>query len=720
MAFIFTDAGEYRQLPCPGRITIGRGNENSIRPESQSVSKQHAVITTERIPNTPKLDLWIEDLNSKNGTFVGESPLDMERVHDRRKLLFGDYIRFGHSTKLFRLIDRIPDNIEGNIPEILISKSTDSLNRLGNVPVPGTTNLPGIMPNDIVQPTNIIEGNIFDHPQDDHGAMIGGTNRDARPTFSSGLQRQESGDRYATVMESHEQEDFNVMLRYNAKKGQTSQPVQLFIGGTDTSQERAKGPQSSQPSQPPQDAAVRQSVNPSDNIKMVNFWDTRDQVRDSQGASNSDVIKSTRSAGQEHGTTEQYTSYENLMPVPQLPSTQPNHPQQPLRSILRRKATDIAEVAAKYEAPKLSSAVAFFKFPAEELNKESLAKYVADLSPWLDKMNKLHVPSNQTVVNIVNSLLQPLAEKEEACVNDIDSIVSNYNSLSDPQREAIAAEFIAETFAPGSSSSDQVSSCIIGLQELLRSTVLGATAQGAPHLNRLTEVDKALLNEMAVILQTESLSVRQLSQAQIVQTLKAARGNFQELDLENVFTRCYSCLENLNLFLESLGQDSQISLAASEYFEIMLQTLTFVMLDLWQAYLILLSLAAAVNETVIRRTDIVKGQSGKSSNLLKLREFALQGDEHSMMNILRELRSQELQTVGKQHNKISRVFEIVTKFTLKSAYRQWMSATSGLRRRDLRLFEADELVKIRRKQKWYTIWLNKFREKKLMKKCLYR
>ena len=121
MAFLLTDVGEYRALTCPAKFTFGRATENDFRPDSQSVSKRHAVLETSFIPGTEKIEVFIEDLKSTNGTFVGESPLDFEHVSGKRKIPFGTYIRFGFSQKYFRLVDRITDS---SVEEVLILSSS--------------------------------------------------------------------------------------------------------------------------------------------------------------------------------------------------------------------------------------------------------------------------------------------------------------------------------------------------------------------------------------------------------------------------------------------------------------------------------------------------------------------------------------------------------------------------------------------------------------------
>lgn len=125
MVFLKTDTGEFRELLVPSIVSIGRGNSNDIRPQSQSVSKLHAQITLSFVPGTGKVEAWLEDLNSSYGTFAGESPLDIERVKGKIKLYFGFYIRFGHAPNYFQYMETIPPNAEVLRPEIIVSPSKE-------------------------------------------------------------------------------------------------------------------------------------------------------------------------------------------------------------------------------------------------------------------------------------------------------------------------------------------------------------------------------------------------------------------------------------------------------------------------------------------------------------------------------------------------------------------------------------------------------------------
>jgi len=74
-----------------GDNVIGRGDEAAISIESSKVSRQHANIAVGATETT------IEDMGSKNGTFVGA-----ERVTSRRTLSDGDEITVGPARMMFR------------------------------------------------------------------------------------------------------------------------------------------------------------------------------------------------------------------------------------------------------------------------------------------------------------------------------------------------------------------------------------------------------------------------------------------------------------------------------------------------------------------------------------------------------------------------------------------------------------------------------------------
>src|SRR5438105_3392790 len=74
-----------------GDNLIGRGDDAAISIESSKVSRQHANISV------TATEVTIEDMGSKNGTFVGG-----ERITSRRTLSDGDEISVGPAHMMFR------------------------------------------------------------------------------------------------------------------------------------------------------------------------------------------------------------------------------------------------------------------------------------------------------------------------------------------------------------------------------------------------------------------------------------------------------------------------------------------------------------------------------------------------------------------------------------------------------------------------------------------
>jgi len=74
-----------------GENLFGRGDADVVELPSTTVSRRHARISVDE-------DAWIEDLGSKNGTFVGD-----RQVTSRVRLSDGDRIRLGSFLLTFRV-----------------------------------------------------------------------------------------------------------------------------------------------------------------------------------------------------------------------------------------------------------------------------------------------------------------------------------------------------------------------------------------------------------------------------------------------------------------------------------------------------------------------------------------------------------------------------------------------------------------------------------------
>lgn len=66
------------------RLLIGRAEDCDVRPLSEDVSRRHAAVTVAAD------EVWVEDLGSRNGTFVNGA-----RITGRTKLVSGDIVRVG-------------------------------------------------------------------------------------------------------------------------------------------------------------------------------------------------------------------------------------------------------------------------------------------------------------------------------------------------------------------------------------------------------------------------------------------------------------------------------------------------------------------------------------------------------------------------------------------------------------------------------------------------
>ncbi|CAM9835978.1 unnamed protein product, partial [Ectocarpus fasciculatus] len=79
---------------------IGRARVNDIKPHHGSISKQHAVLELSGDPTELFSQAVVEDLHTRNGTFVGH-PDRLNVITGKRPLKMGEYIKFGDCQNLF-------------------------------------------------------------------------------------------------------------------------------------------------------------------------------------------------------------------------------------------------------------------------------------------------------------------------------------------------------------------------------------------------------------------------------------------------------------------------------------------------------------------------------------------------------------------------------------------------------------------------------------------
>jgi predicted component of type VI protein secretion system len=96
MAYLLvsSDGGESHRVILKGPVTLGRSLKCDLWLNDNALSREHCRITAEGD------GWWIEDLNSRNGTYVDKMKLD-----GKHKLFDGDTIRIGGSKIEFHAAD---------------------------------------------------------------------------------------------------------------------------------------------------------------------------------------------------------------------------------------------------------------------------------------------------------------------------------------------------------------------------------------------------------------------------------------------------------------------------------------------------------------------------------------------------------------------------------------------------------------------------------------
>ncbi len=105
MAFleIYTGSESGRQFQLGSQMSLGRDSTNDIVIADSRVSRCHARITRRGDA------FFLEDLNSANGTFVGDEQLSSGKPTE---LVEGDVVRIGATRLIFRLYRFISSSSE--------------------------------------------------------------------------------------------------------------------------------------------------------------------------------------------------------------------------------------------------------------------------------------------------------------------------------------------------------------------------------------------------------------------------------------------------------------------------------------------------------------------------------------------------------------------------------------------------------------------------------
>jgi hypothetical protein len=669
MAYLLTDAREYRHLPCPGTVTIGRGTDNAIRPESQSASKNHAIITISKVADTGKFEVWLEDLNSRNGTFVGESPLDFERVNGRRRLHFGEYIRFGHSQKFFRLVDQIPVDNESEIIPIPSSVPITAHNNFGS---------------------NLNAGGLIRDSKDEtrvygDSKMLGSLSNQMNGSLRRPGTANSNG--YSAYQQEEDNDDFNLVLKYNTKRNQASQPVSLFIGGSENGSARQSVSQEGRQATLAGTRGADRYVNNTyeDSGKAFNNNNSNFSAADPKVQFQLDDVD--QSDNLFDGSKDNYARV--------LANSSSMEALQEMRSVALREIGDSKDIIRNTELSTRSNPPAsdhlpkffFHAYVSPIFTKENVLKYLAGLRDWEQYVMKGIDPTTAKVDIFFRQLLEEhssnsLTTRGNREIIEIPKIVQLYQRLSPPEKESLSAELIVDTIHASAADNQSLfydmGQSIIALQALNRSCRLGINEDDRSQFNRYGEVDMALMEEITRIVKREMHRLSHLESSQLSTSMRAIAGSGHAFNIERLFYQSNNILLGIQSFLGSVIQEERRSLAnsytgippelkemqitgisASDCFEVVSLCLLEILWRMWQAYSSVLCLLAIVQEMVTQKVleggGSIAGAEGRVEglfgagattmpNLQLLREKMMNGDEESVLQVLTEFKQQHVNT----------------------------------------------------------------------------
>lgn len=457
-----------------------------------------------------------------------------------------------------------------------------------------------------------------------------------------------------------EEDDFNLVLRYNTRRNQNSQPVSLHIGGHERESNRNSvsldqirssavdrdlgEPVGGNPAIPVVDAESRRVAFPDDRFGYSgghNSGDRQDWIDGSRNQILSDVSEA--------------------------------------RNLLYSSRDDqeiVADVSVDH-LPKFF----FHAFTSPVYSKEHVSQYIAGLEEWVKYVSEGVVPTAAKVDVFFRQLMEGASSlpvgrgaDEQAALIDLPTVIQLYNKFTPADRDRLSAEVIADmiqssqgqTAADGASPSllQDVSQAILSLQSLNRSCRLGIHSGDTSQWNRYGEVDVALMQEITSIVKQEMLRLQSLEQGQLASMLRHISGTGHTFNIERLLSQCSHILLSVQSFLGSIVQSQQGHgssssrplMSSSDCFEIISLCLLEVLWRLWRGYAVVLCLMSIVQDMVTQRVlaqggsinDGVVPGGGKYAaqlpNFQTLREKVLNGDEESVLQVLQDFRSQHVNT----------------------------------------------------------------------------
>ncbi len=158
-------------------LLIGRAEECDVRPLSEDVSRRHAAV------HVGPADVWVEDLGSRNGTFVNGT-----RIATKTKVVSGDLIRVGALELTVSCTEPVPQGGgDQDVSKWLMADDAPAGMFDTTRSLRATTDLPSSTKDAAIADADSSSIHSVTHgPGDVHGSTVSGIGGGSSPTSPSG------------------------------------------------------------------------------------------------------------------------------------------------------------------------------------------------------------------------------------------------------------------------------------------------------------------------------------------------------------------------------------------------------------------------------------------------------------------------------------------------------------------------------------------------------
>eukprot|EP00981_Chlorochromonas_danica_P000768 scaffold183_cov174-Ochromonas_danica.AAC.1 len=692
MVYLFTPNGEYKPLPCPGEVTIGRGDQNSIVIRDRSVSTHHCRLTIETLPPQDKVQIWIEDLGSKNGTYTGENRLEIEKLIGKKILHFGDCLRLGYMNDFFQLVDHVPIQQEIAMPELTIVPKTTSIgmeqgNNGGGGGVGGVGGGGGVGSN--TRYAGVGGGGEYD-PRNSSGVGIGDIGSGLMMGRGGGLERNEG----------------LILPELNLPKAAADPPVNRVV--------------------------TSQAID-SDLPAYAEIADSVDGTR-------APISGEAQSEASKPGGPSEFQ--QNVQP-----NKGNNNAAAAAAAAVSLPSSPINHVLQSFQLP-------YFQ-PFDRDGRGSVLKYLDKLDQAREQLISLRIlvlKDRHDLDDYISVVLGKLPKSKERK----NRYQSRYLQLCAPKqgtaeekegkrntpREVLMAELLAESMAQasgGESCFTSTEGVLSRLHDLLQHCLLGSqinssrnrgvtsTALSMEELANSRELDYLVKNELLSALQVAIEQGQIVQQSAVLSAMhRYIKNKENPCNLVEIIGNSVEVLLRIASFVTRQEEIVNKHFATFNFYEVLLVSLSYVVEDFYDLYTIFLTLSAEVEQAVLTHTHANRNNNkGRLPNLLSSYEEEIdemRGLKHDadLLALLERVREQEAGLVSERFKRLSKLVDIGNRHQLRGGFRKWLAATKDLKRQDIRRFDFVEKKTLKLRRKFWQVWYKAFQNRKHLGKCVFR